>query len=202
MDRFRLNLLATVLIFFWGILFLGLMIAGIAGDFFFALTMIPLGLISLAGCIRVVACLKRHFPYWSLGLPLAAVLATGVITAVVYILMPSPYQDSVHITSQSIGAAALLALAPCALLLFVACSPRVEDRHAYRAFLVLTGIISLLPLALLCDLLLRALRFTTTAYFIHPWWEGLMMLYGIACSPFIGAMLFLAVLRIPDGTCP
>lgn len=181
------------------------MVAGVAGYSSLVFAMIPPGLISLAGCIRVIICLKDHSPYRMYGIALAVVIAGGILTGVVYLPVSAITRfpgDPLVIATPALREGLLMALAPCAVLLRIACSPFIEGHIAYWVVLAMTVIISLLPRMLFGDLLLAMFHVTTAAYFVHPWWEGLMMLYGIAGSPFIGAIPMLISIRIPGGSCP
>lgn len=203
MDRFRGAFSLIPLVFFWCLVFIGLMICGISGFFPFSIVMIPFGAFSLAGCIFVICYLKGQSPYWFLGLPLAIVLVGGILSALAYVLIYLQAKNPLDMVSAGIdvwGISFLLALAPCAFLMFIACSPIVEDRKFYGISLVLTGIIALLPLVLLGDMLCAALHITNTVYIVHPLWEGWMLLYGIAGSPCIG-ILFLLLTRHHCAEC-
>lgn len=201
MNWFQTALSATSVVFFWFFAFFGLMICGVFGFFPFSILMILFGLISFAGCIGVIRYLERHSPHWFLAFPLAVVLAGGIISASHYILVniqeKSPL-DVVSVGTDAWGIAFLLTLAPCAFSLLIACSPIVEDRQFFRFSLILTGIIALFSLVLLGDMLCVALSFTGSAYFVHPLWEGYLLLYGIIGSPVIGILLALTARYLPS----
>jgi hypothetical protein len=203
MDTLRASLTATSLVFFWGVVFLCLMAAGAAGYFSFALVMVPPGVLSLAGSIGAIRHLKVHSPAWFLAIPLAVVIAGGTLTSVAFLLI-APWHpgDPVTIGAGTLGAGFLMALAPCAILLIIACSPLLEERRTYWLSLALIAIIALLPLVMLGDLVSVALRITASASIVHPWWEGLMLLYGIAGSPFIGILLIMIARHVSREKIP
>jgi hypothetical protein len=201
MNRFQAALSATSVVFFWCFAFFGLMICGLFGFFPFSIIMILFGALSLAGCIGVIWYLEQHSPHWFLGIPLAVVLAGGTLSASHYILEYITAQSPrvlVSVGTEAWGTAFLLALAPCAFILLIAFFPIVEDRQFIRFSLILTGIIALFPLVLLGDMLCVALSVTGSAYFVHPFWEGFMLLYGIICSPVIGILLALTARHLPS----
>jgi hypothetical protein len=201
MNRFKVPLITTSVVFFWCFAFFGLMICGLFGFFPFSIIMIFFGAISLAGCVGVIRYLERHSPHWFLGIPLAVVLAGGILSASHYILeyiMAKSPLDIVSVGSEAWGTAFLLALAPCAFIQLIAFFPIVEDRQFIRFSLILTGIIALFPLVLLGDMLCVALSVNGSVYFVHPLWEGFMLLYGIIGSPVIGILLALTTRHLPS----
>ena len=199
MGTLRPALAATAAVYFW-LPVLALLIAthmfSVPG-YSFDLIFLTLGIISSTGCIVALNTLRRDSPRRYLGLPLACVLVAGTLyAALAFATIPAlvmagdPY--SLFLTGS--GIVALLCIAPCTVLLSLLLSSFREQQDLAIGTAILSGLVSLISLALLVDMATSATGLSSQQVFTHPLWEGMMILYGLG-SALIGILLLMAAMR-------
>jgi hypothetical protein len=202
MDRFRVSLAVTSCVFFWLPVALILMVTRLFGtiNYSFGLVFVILGIPSLAGCLITLGILKKNTRLWYLGLPLAATCVIGIVCALYAIVLPGPVFPAEGPTFFIVntGIVALMLLAPCALLLFIALLQKREEPVLMNGAIGVSAVVSLLSVAMLLDMVFLALHLYQRALFGHPYGEGFFILYGLAGTPAIGVILILAGFRFPD----
>jgi hypothetical protein len=202
MDRLKVSLAATSAVFFWLPVALILMVTRLFGtnNYSFGLVFVILGIPSLAGCLITLGILKKNTRLWYLGLPLAATCVTGTVCALYATIMPGPAfpAECPGLIIMNTGIAALMLLAPCALLLFIALLQKRIEPVLITGAIGISAVVSLLSVAMLLDMVFVALHLYQQAIFAHPYGEGFLILYGMAGTPAIGVILILAGFRFPD----
>lgn len=201
MGTLRPALAATAAVYFW-LPVLALLIAirmfsvlGYSFDFIF----LTLGIISSTGCIAALNTLRGISDRWYLGLPLAGVLLAGTACAALAfatipaLVMPG---DPYSLFLGNSGVAALLCIAPCTVLLSFLLPSFGEHQDLAMGTAILSGLVSLISLALLVDTVTSATGFSSQQVFPHPLWEGMMILYGLG-SAIIGVLILMAAVRSP-----
>jgi hypothetical protein len=202
MDRLKVSLAATSAVFFWLPVALILMVTRLFGtmNYSFGLVFGISGILSSAGYLITLWTLKKNTRLWYLGLPLAVTLLTGTACALYAIIMPGPAfpVEGPGLIIMNTGIAALMLLAPCALLLFIALLQKREEPVLMKGAIGVSAVVSLLSVAMLVDMISVALHLYQRALFGHPYGEGFLILYGLVGTPAIGVILILAGLRFPD----
>ena len=202
MDTARTALAVTTLVFFWLPVFTILMVTGLFSAIGYSLGLIFLivGIISSVGYIGALNYLRRISKHWYLGLPLAIALIAGTVCAFLAVsVIPDLTTPGVFpgpLITHS-GTVALLSLAPCSLLLFIALSSAGERNDVIAGTAVVTSLVSLISVALLLDMALYALNLSAQMMFRHPFGEGMMILYGMG-TMIIGILFLMVVRRLPD----
>lgn len=196
MDTFRTALAVTATVFFWFPVLAVLMAAGLfsAIGYSFGLVFLVLGSISSAAYGVFLYLLRRQSGRWYYGLPLAAVLLVGTVCAAINVaiipaVIPPGAIFSILVTAS--GVSALLLLAPAVLLLAVWLQYGQQQKTASGAVMV-SGIVSVVSFALLLDSAVFAAGFTSQQLFRHPFWEGIMILYGMGTAVIGMVILILA----------
>jgi len=200
---FKVSLAATSGVFFWLLVSLALMIAGLFGtmNYSFGLVFFVLGILSSAGYISALNELKKSTRFWYLGLPLALTLITGTTCAFYATAMAGPAfpSDGPGFFVMNAGIAALMSLAPSACPLFIVLLQRKKEPELIKAAIGVSAVVSLLSIAMLMDMSFTALHFYQQAVFGHPYGEGFLILYGIVGTPSSGIFLLIIAFRNRDG---
>lgn len=199
MRSIRAALAATSAVYFWLPVLTILIATGMFSVllFSFDLVFIVLGLISSAGWIAALNTLRKISDRWYLGLPLACVLVAGTaFAALAFATIPALIMpgDPSSLFLASSGVAALLCIAPCTVLLSSLLSSLGEHKDFALGIALLSGLVSLISLALLVDMATSAAGFSSQPVFQHPLWEGMMILYGLG-SAVTGVLLLMAAMR-------
>lgn len=184
MDRFRSSLVATTAVFFWLPVFVVLIIAGIFPGigYSFGLIFLLLGTISSVGSIFVLNDVRHQSTgWWYYGLPLAIVLGIGTVcSAITVITVPGIFPgESLVLLINASGISALLFLAPFTLLFSISLRSikKLHDKAINTT--VVSGFVSILSLVMLIDMASTAVGVVSQQIFRHPFWEGMMILYGM-----------------------
>jgi hypothetical protein len=199
MDLFRSALAATTAVFFWLPVLALLIVARIFSvmGYSFDLVFLILGIISSAGWIVTLNTLRGISGHWYFGLPLAGVLvavtanAAAAFAAVPSLVMPG---DPFSLFLTGLGIALLLCLAPCTILVAIVFSSFREQRDLNIVTAILSGLVSMIPLGLLLEMVTFATGITSQQVFRHPFFEGVMILYGLGTT-ILGIMILMAASR-------
>lgn len=199
MDLFRSALAVTTAVFFWLPLLALLIVARMFSviGYSFDLIFLILGIISSAGWIVSLNALRRISGRWYLGLPLAGVLVAGtIIAATAFAAVPSLVMpgDPYSLFLNGLGSALLLCLAPCTILVAIILSCLRQQRELNIVTAIVSGLISMISLALLLDMAAYATGITSQQVFRHPFLEGVMILYGLGTT-ILGIMILMAASR-------
>jgi hypothetical protein len=203
MDRFTAANIALSLVFFWFPLCALVLIGGmlVLPGFSLGVALLLLAGISAGGCAVCLPELRKYSRLWYLGIPLCCVLVLAALVAVVFLIGQIDITFSISPAGQMatrIGQAALLAIAPGAVLFFIAFLPFAKDQNLIQYAIGISAATSLLSLAMIADAILSALQVYNPAVFVHPFFEGLLILYGTLGTPWIGIMILVIAFRYRD----
>jgi hypothetical protein len=137
MDRFTATLIAVSLVFFWFPICALVLLGGMTWlpAFSFGTVLVLLAGISAAGSIGCLLELRTYSRFWYLGGALCGVLLIAVAVAAVFMMGRFDVTFSISPVGQTaarIGQAALLGIAPCSVLFFIAFLPFSKDRNLIR----------------------------------------------------------------------
>lgn len=205
MDSFRAALAATATVFFWLPVLAVLTAAGLFPGigYSFGLVFLVLGIISSAAYCIFLNILHTYSRHWYYGLPLAVVLVIGTVCAAITVItVPAVVSagDIISILITALGITALLLLAPAVLLLAV----WLRSGQLYETALgvaLVSGIVSVVSFVLILDSAVFAAGFTSQQLFRHPFWEGIMILYGLGTAV-IGIVILILARKISRESLP
>lgn len=205
MDRFTAALIAVSLVFFWFPICALVLAGGMMWlpPVSFGAILVLLAGISAAGSIWCLRELRKFSRLWYLGAALCGVLLIGTVVAAVFLIGQMDVTFSISPAGQSaarIGQAALLGIAPCSVLFFIAFLPFTKDRNLIQYAIGISAATSLLSLAMIGDSVCMALGLYYNAVFAHPFYEGFLILYGTIGTPWIGIMILVIAFRYRDWT--
>jgi hypothetical protein len=200
MDRFTAALIMVSLVFFWFPICAVVLVGGMIWlpTFLLGAVLVLLGGLSAAGSIRCLQELKKYSRLWYLGAALCGVLLIIAVVAVVFLIGQINIPFSITPAGQAaarIGQIALLGIAPCSVLFFIAFLPFSKDRDLIQYAIGISAATSLLSLAMIADTILFVFQVYSPAVFVHPFYEGFLLLYGTIGTPWIGIMIVVIAFR-------
>ncbi|MCK9580593.1 MAG: hypothetical protein M0Q92_09110 [Methanoregula sp.] len=205
MDRFTAALIAVSLVFFWFPICAIVLVGGMRWlpPFSFGAVLVLLAGVPAAGSILCLYELRMYSRLWYLGAALCGLLLVATAVAVLFLVGQIDITFSITpagLAAARIGHAALLGIAPCSVLFFIAFLPFTKDRDLILYAIGISAATSLLSLAMIGDSIFVALGLYYNAVYTHPFYEGFLILYGTLGTPWIGIMILAIAFRYRNWT--